>query len=62
VFTTFGADLGFQGSYCNYYIGNDVVLAPIYADPNDAVALSIIQGVYPDRIVVGVNVQNLYDY
>lgn len=60
--TTYGNDLGYKGSYCNYYIGNDAVLVPIYNDPNDAVALSIIQGLYPNRNVVGINVQNLYEY
>lgn len=62
VLTTYGSDLGIKGSYCNYYIGNDAVLVPIYGDPNDSTALDIIQGVYPNRTVVGVNVQNLYEY
>ncbi len=62
VTTTYGNNLGYKGSYCNYYIGNDVVLVPIYNDPNDAVALGIIQSLYPNRNVVGVNMQNLYEY
>ncbi len=60
--TTYGTNLGNKGSYCNYYIGNGVVLVPVYNDPNDAVALNIIQGLYPNRTVVGINVQNLYEY
>lgn len=57
-----GGSLGYKGSYCNYYIGNEVVIVPVYNDPNDAVAMDIIQGVHPDRNVVGMNVQNLYEY
>jgi agmatine deiminase len=60
--STLGTDLGIKGSYCNYYIGNESILVPIYNDPNDTIALNIIQGVYPNRTVVGINVQNLYEY
>lgn len=60
VATTYGKDLGYQGSYVNYYITNDKVLVPNYADPNDAVANAIIQTLYPDRKVVGIDVRNLY--
>lgn len=62
VVTTFGNNLGYKGSYCNYYIGNDVVVVPTYNDPNDTIALGIIQGVHPNRTVVGVDVRNIYEY
>lgn len=62
VVTTHGNNLGYKGSYCNYYIANNVVLVPTYNDPNDAVALSIIQGIYPNRSVIGIDVRNLYEY
>ena len=62
VVTTYGNNLGYKGSYVNYYIANDVVLVPTYNDPNDAVAISIIQGIYPSRTVVGIDVRNLYEY
>lgn len=62
VITTYGNNLGYKGSYCNYYIGNDVVLVPIYNDPNDTLAMGIIQGVHPNRTVVGVDVRNIYEY
>ena len=39
---------------------NDVVLVPNYNDPNDAVANGIIQTLYPNRTVVGIDVRNLY--
>ena len=60
VVTTYGQNLGYKGSYVNYYIGNTVVLVPIYDDPNDAVAISILQTIYPTRTVVGIDVRNLY--
>lgn len=58
--TTYGKKLGIKGSYVNYYIGNKCVLVPNYNDPNDAVANKIIQSLYPDRIVVGIDARNLY--
>ncbi|WP_291286142.1 agmatine deiminase family protein [Flavobacterium sp.] len=60
VVTTYGKKLGYKGSYVNYYIGNTVVLVPNYNDPNDAVANQLIQGLYPDRKVIGIDVRNLY--
>jgi len=59
--TTSGKDLGYKGSYCNYYIANSDVLVPNYNDPNDAVANAIIQNVYPNRTVIGIDVRNLYE-
>lgn len=60
VVTTYGKDLGFQGSYVNYYISNDKVLVPTYKDPNDEVAIAIIQKLYPTRKTVGIDSRNLY--
>lgn len=61
VFTTSNVDLGYKGSYVNYYVANGVVLVPNYNDPNDAVANAIIQGQYPGRTVIGIDVRNLYE-
>lgn len=61
VVTAYGKDLGYQGSYVNYYITNDKVLVPTYNDPNDAAAISIIQSLYPGRKAVGIDVRNLYE-
>lgn len=58
--TTYGKKLGYKGSYVNYYIANRKVLVPNYNDPNDAVANKIIQSLYPDREVVGIDVRDLY--
>jgi agmatine deiminase len=61
VFTTSSVDLGYKGSYANYYVANGVVLVPNYNDPNDAVANAIIQGLYPGRTAIGIDVRNLYE-
>lgn len=60
VTTSTGNDLGYQGSYCNYYVANSVVLVPIYKDPNDAVALQALQTLYPGRTVMGIDFRNVY--
>lgn len=61
VVTAYGKNLGYKGSYCNYYVANNKVLVPNYNDPNDAVANAIIQSLYPTRTVVGVDCRNLYE-
>lgn len=61
VVTTKGTNLGYKGSYVNYYIANKKVLVPNYNDINDKVANRIIQTIYPTRKVVGIDVRNLYE-
>jgi agmatine deiminase len=61
VVTAYGKNLGYQGSYVNYYVGNTRVLVPFYNDPNDAVAKNLLQNLYPNKIVVGIDVRNLYE-
>src|SRR5205814_160366 len=41
-------------SYANFYIANSCVLLPTFADPNDEIALSILQKFFPDRRVIGI--------
>ncbi len=60
VVTTSGENLGFKGSYVNYYVANTVVLMPVYNDPNDIIAKNLLQNIYPNRTVVGIDVRNLY--
>lgn len=55
-----GKDLGYPGSYLNFYVGNAVVLVPNYNDPMDAYANKIIQKLYPDREIVGIDIRELY--
>ncbi|MGE7911125.1 agmatine deiminase family protein [Lysinibacillus xylanilyticus] len=55
-----GKNLSYKGSYVNYYIGNTVVLVPNYNDPNDKIANNIIQKLYPNRKVIGIDVRELY--
>ncbi|HEY5885300.1 MAG TPA: agmatine deiminase family protein [Pyrinomonadaceae bacterium] len=46
-------------SYANFYIANNVVLAPIFDDANDQRALETLQRLFPDRRVVGINCEPL---
>lgn len=59
VITTYGKNLG-KASYINYYIANNCVLVPKYNDPNDAVAIHIIQQLYPAKRVIGIDCRNLF--
>ena len=61
VTTTQGKDLGYKGSYVNFYIANQVVLVPVYQDPNDRMALDIIQNHFPSRQVVGIDARDMYE-
>ena len=61
VTTAYGKNLGYKGSYINFYTANNKVLVPNYNDPNDAVANAVIQQLYPDKTVVGIDVRNLYE-
>ena len=46
-------------SYANFYISNTKVLVPTFGTENDQRALDVIQSVFPDRQVVGVNALHL---
>ena len=39
-------------SYANFYIANSVVLAPVFNDPNDRIALNTLAEVFPDRQII----------
>ncbi len=49
-----------EGSYLNYYVGNEVVVVPNYNESTDVAANAIIQGLYPEKKVVGVMVNELW--
>jgi agmatine deiminase len=40
-------------SYANFYVGNEVVLVPVFDDAADAQALGILRELFPGRRVVG---------
>jgi len=46
-------------SYANFYIANNVVLAPIFEHANDARALNTLEKLFPSRRVVGINCEPL---
>jgi agmatine deiminase len=46
-------------SYANFYIGNKVVLVPVFGHPNDRVALETIGRQFPSREVVGIPCNDL---
>jgi agmatine deiminase len=46
-------------SYANFYIANEVVLAPIFGHENDQRALDTLQKVFPARRIVGINCEPL---
>lgn len=40
-------------SYCNFYIGNDAVIVPLYGVPSDERALECLEAIFPGRRVIG---------
>lgn len=52
----------YKGSYLNYYIGNEVVLVPVYDDDNDEIALEILAELYEGRKIIPIDVTALYQY
>ena len=54
-----GGERRLPASYANFYIGNNVVLVPVFGDKNDGKALQIIQEAFPERRVVGINCREM---
>jgi agmatine deiminase len=46
-------------SYANFYIANTVVLLPCYGGPRDDEAREILQSLFPNRRVVGIDCRDL---
>jgi agmatine deiminase len=46
-------------SYANFYIANNVVLAPIFGHANDARAVDVLQNLFPTRQVIPINCEPL---
>jgi agmatine deiminase len=54
-----GPESRLPASYCNFYIGNGVVLVPVFGDRNDRRALEIIKEAFPEREVVGIGCREM---
>lgn len=52
-------DLRLPASYANFYIGNKVVLLPVFADPKDAEAVAVLRGAFPGREIVAIDCREL---
>lgn len=48
-------------TYTNFYIGNTVVIVPVFNDPNDAEALRILGELFPGRKVVGIDARAMVE-
>ena len=46
-------------SYANFYIANGIVLAPVFGDPNDRIALNTLARLLPDRQIIGIYSRDL---
>ncbi len=46
-------------SYANFYIGNKVVLLPVFADAHDKWAIAVLQKAFPERKVVPIDCREL---
>jgi agmatine deiminase len=46
-------------SYANFYIANRMVLAPVFGDKKDRVALNTLARLFPDREIVGIPCRDL---
>lgn len=55
------ADGRYPASYTNFYIGNTVVIVPVFKDPNDAGALRILQDLFPGRKVIGIDARAMVE-
>ena len=52
-------DLVLPASYANFYIANNCVLLPTFADPTDEPARETLQRLFPDRKVIGIDCREL---
>jgi agmatine deiminase len=52
-------DLVLPASYANFYIANNCVLLPTFADPTDEPARETLQKLFPDRKVIGIDCREL---
>ena len=46
-------------SYANFYIANEVVLLPVFADPQDKWAAAVLGAAFPSRKIVPIDCREL---
>jgi agmatine deiminase len=51
----------YPASYLNFYIGNQVVLVPIFDDPHDEIVIKKLEKIFPGRKIVGVNARAMVE-
>jgi agmatine deiminase len=51
----------YPASYTNFYIGNRVVIVPTFRDAHDELACSIIQKIFTDRTVIGIDARAMIE-
>lgn len=54
-------DLRYPASYTNFYIGNSVVIVPVFDDPNDGRALNCLKHLFPGRRVIGIDARAMIE-
>ncbi|PWR70280.1 agmatine deiminase family protein [Methanospirillum stamsii] len=51
----------YPASYLNFFISNSVVLVPVFQVPEDRLALDILQNLFPERRVIGIESRELVE-
>ncbi|MEP6708965.1 MAG: agmatine deiminase family protein [Verrucomicrobiota bacterium] len=52
-------EMRLPASYANFYIANRCVLLPVFADPNDKTAISILERAFPERRIIPIDCREL---
>jgi agmatine deiminase len=52
-------DQRLPASYANFYIANTVILLPFYGGPKDGIAQEVLESLFPDRRIIGIDCTDL---